>query len=208
MNIIARGAEAVIYQEGDKIIKVRKRKHYRLPELDSALRKSRTKREAKIFDKLHEAGAAIPKIFSHSDKTMKITMERIRGKQLRDVINTGNCAKLCESIGKQISIMHENNIIHGDLTTSNMLKDSKKVYLIDFGLSFFSRRIEDKAVDLHVLKESLKARHQAIWEKCFVGILKGYKNSSDYKDTLQRLEIVESRGRYKGKKTSRTTRQS
>jgi len=200
MNIVARGAEAVIYQEGDKIIKLRKRKHYRLPELDSALRKSRTKREAKIFDRLQQAGLAIPKIFSHSDKTMKITMEKIHGKQLRDVINSRNCARLCESVGRQISMMHKNQIIHGDLTTSNMLKDRKKVYLIDFGLSFFSRRVEDKAVDLHVLKESLKARHQAIWKKCFTGFLKGYKKSSDYKETMQRLEIVERRGRYKGKK--------
>ena len=96
--------------------------------------------------------------------------------------------------------MHNNNIIHGDLTTSNMILN-KEVFFIDFGLSFFSEKIEDKAVDLHLLKEALESKHSNIWERSYKAALDSYfKKAVDGRQVLERIKIVEKRGRYKGKK--------
>jgi len=71
------------------------------------------------------------------------------------------------------------------------------VFFIDFGLGFHSDRIEDKAVDLHLIKQALEARHSEIYEKAFSSVLTGYKTSKNYSTTIKQLEKVEKRGRYK-----------
>jgi Kae1-associated kinase Bud32 len=194
MKEIAKGAEASIIDEGRKISKLRKQKRYRLKQLDDMLRSGRTRREAKIIEKLQNV-IDVPKLLSYSDKTMNIEMEKLEGMQLRDVLNAKNCQKLFTEAGGKIGKMHGLGIIHGDLTTSNMMLSKGKVFFIDFGLSFFSDRTEDKAVDLHVLKETLKGKHNELWKKCFDAVLKGYKD----KEVIKRMEVVEARGRYKGK---------
>ena len=58
--------------------------------------------------------------------------------------------------------MHAIDVIHGDLTTSNMLLRSTSppsIVLIDFGLSYVSSLVEDKAVDLYVLERALASTH-------------------------------------------------
>ena len=105
------------------------------------------------------------------------------------------CFAICKDLGKKIRLMHDNNIVHGDLTTSNMMLLDNKVYFIDFGLSQVSTKNEDKAVDLHLLKQALESKHYKIWEACFKVIAKAY----GHKEILNRLEKVESRGKYKGK---------
>ncbi len=202
MKLISEGAEARIYADGNRIIKERARKSYRIPEIDNSLRKFRTKREAKVFERLEKIGFPIPKIISVSDRTMKIEMEFIKGEKLRDILNDRNCAGLCNELGRKIGIMHGNGIIHGDLTTSNMILKNGKIYFIDFGLSFFSEKTEDKAVDLHLLRQALESKHHTIWKKCFGAALKGYKKSEPKaQEIIKRLEKVEERGRNKGKTT-------
>ena len=96
-------------------------------------------------------------------------------------------------------MLHNSAIIHGDLTTSNMILN-KEIYLIDFGLSFFSEKSEDKAVDLHLLKEALESKHYKIWEDAFKIVLEAYrKEAKRASETLKRLEQVEKRGRYRAK---------
>ena len=51
---IGRGAEAIITKDGDTVIKDRIPKKYRLPQIDEKLRKSRTRREAKVLTKLQD----------------------------------------------------------------------------------------------------------------------------------------------------------
>lgn len=199
MKQISQGAEAKLYLAYDKILKDRIKKDYRINEIDERLRKSRTRREAKIFEKLSSIGFPSPRLISSDDKE-KIVMEFIKGPKVRDILEKENYAKLSEEIGKKIAVLHNNSIIHGDLTTSNMILN-EEVYFIDFGLSFFSHKVEDKAVDLHLLKQALESKHYKIWEKCFEAALKGYKKEAkDGSDVLKRLETVEGRGRYKGKK--------
>ena len=125
-------------------------------------------------------------------------MDMVQGNKLRDVLYRDPIA-LSEEIGEKIGTLHQNDIIHGDLTTSNMILE-KEIKFIDFGLSFFSAKVEDKAVDLHLLRQALESKHHEIWEKCFESALKGYKNSyPQHQEILSRLKEVESRGRNKGK---------
>tara|TARA_Y100000310_G_scaffold280679_1_gene300578 strand:+ start:217 stop:819 length:603 start_codon:yes stop_codon:yes gene_type:complete len=199
MKKIAQGAEAKLYLTDSKIIKDRFKKGYRIKEIDQKLRKSRTKSEAKIFGKLADINFPSPKLIK-TDNKQKITMEYIKGPKVRDILEDKDYKKLSEEVGKKIAILHNNNIIHGDLTTSNMILN-KEVYFIDFGLSYFSHKIEDRAVDLHLLKQALESKHYKIWEKCFKAAIKAYKKESKQaKEVLTRLETVEKRGRYKGKR--------
>ena len=197
---IAQGAEAKIYLTGDKIVKDRFKKEYRIEEIDRSLRKSRTKREAKIFEKLEEIKFPAPKLIE-TDKKQKIVMEYIKGPKVRDILEEKDYKKISEEIGKKIAILHNNDMIHGDLTTSNMIYNNKEIYFIDFGLSSFSHKVEDKAVELHLLKQALESKHHKVWETCYEHALKAYKKEcNNTKEILTRLERVEKRGRYKNKK--------
>ena len=205
MKIIAQGAEAKLYRKkgsgrADIIIKDRFPKSYRIKEIDERLRKSRTRREAKILEKLSLIGFPSPKLLN-SDGHSMLGMEEIRGKKIRDILIGTNGHLLCKEIGEKIALLHNNSIIHGDLTTSNMMQSANdgKVYIIDFGLSFFSEKVEDKAVDLHLLKEALESRHWRIWEQCYNAALEGYKEKAKEGDKIiERIKIVEKRGRYRG----------
>ena len=193
---IGEGAEAVIYLEKDIVIKDRVPKKYRIPEIDNKLRTSRTKRELKILDKLKKLGVNVPELIPPSDKT-KLKMSFVKGTKLRDYLTKENYSVLSKEIGRVLAIMHKNDIIHGDLTTSNMIYNEKKgLFMIDFGLSSVSKRVEDKAVDLHLLKNALESYHYEFWEDSFKILIKEYSKESNLA-IIERLKIVEKRGRNK-----------
>ncbi len=193
--IIGKGAEATVCLDGH-VTKKRDKKSYRIEAIDSRLRKFRTRREAKILARLADLDFPAPRLIS-TDRLQTIEMGYISGQKLRDVLTKDNCT-LMRALGKDIAMLHNNGIIHGDLTTSNFLIDDK-LYLIDFGLSFFSEKIEDKAVDLHLLRQALESKHNSIWKRCFDQVLEGYHGAQDYEKILERLAKVEKRGRYKKK---------
>jgi len=189
MKIIGRGAEAILYLDKNKVIKKRIVKNYRHSELDKNLRKFRTKREVKVLSKLNH----VPKVINSDD--FSIEMEYIKGDLLRDIFDKKGL-KYCEEVGSIIKKMHDKGIIHGDLTTSNIII-GKKVHFIDFGLSFFSEKVEDRAVDLHLMKQALTSKHYQHWREAFDLVWKGYNPDKNF---IERFYKVESRGRYKGKK--------
>jgi TP53 regulating kinase and related kinases len=193
MKLIAQGAEAKLYQDGDVLIKERIEKTYRLPLIDNKLRKLRTRKEAKLLQKLNSFNIHTPKFIDSSDRTMTIKMEFIEGDRVSRVLDEGNYKFICKEIGRIVKVLHKNHIIHGDLTTSNFLLKEKDVYLIDFGLSKTSTKTEDKAVDIHLLKRAFESKHPELFEKAVKIILKEYND----KEVLDRLLNVEKRGRYK-----------
>lgn len=196
MNIIDSGAEAVIRSDGKTVIKERIQKDYRIKEIDERLRKARTRREAKVIDKLNVLGFPAPKLNEFSETEMTISMEHVKGEKLRDVLYKDPLG-MGRDIGRKIGTLHNNDIIHGDLTTSNMILGSE-IKFIDFGLSFFSNKTEDKAVDLHLLRQALESKHHEYWEECFKSAIEGYKETSaEAEDVLNRLKKVELRGRNK-----------
>ncbi len=202
MNKIAQGAEAIIYKENDSIIKERFAKRYRLPQLDQSLRQFRTRREAKILQKLQDLNFPSPHLKEFSDTRMAIAMDFIPGPKVRDILlQDKEYTKLAIDIGKNIAKLHDANIVHGDLTTSNMLlqEHSEQLQFIDFGLSSFSDKIEDKAVDLFLLDRALESTHFQIYPGVFQSVIDGYKESPSSEEVLQRFEKVKARGRNKKK---------
>ena len=200
MKLIGNGAEAKIYldEKNNKIIKRRISKTYRIPEIDSQLRKQRTRREARILKKLKEFS---PAIIESDDINMEISMEYIDGPTIKNFLEKNTKKQrqtVMRKIGEKIAKMHLLNVTHGDLTTSNMILTKKEVKIIDFGLALVTDQIEHKAVDIHLLQHSLESKHHQHYEELFKNFLIGYKkNNKDYEAILKRYGIVEKRGRYK-----------
>jgi Kae1-associated kinase Bud32 len=190
---LAQGAEAILLKEKKSVIKKRVSKTYRHPILDKKITTSRTKREAKVLQKLLREGISVPEVTDVNENS--ISMSFIDGKLLKNAITPA----LCFHMGKTIGKIHSLNIIHGDLTTSNIIVNKNKLYVIDFGLSLFSHKTEDKAVDLHVMEEAFKSTHFKEYETCWKEIVKGYMTYADAEAVLKRLEVVKKRGRYKKK---------
>jgi len=179
------------------ILKYRYRKNYRHRIIDRNFRRYRTRREAKILDRL-SSKINVPQVILVLEELGILAMEYIEGSKLADILEKVDYLKIMEEVGKIVGIMHSMGVAHGDLTTSNLILSSNKVYLIDFGLSFFTKRIEDFAVDLHLLKEALESKHWKIYQEAFNSFLTGYKQTFDkFKEVIKRLEDIEKRGRYK-----------
>jgi len=199
--IVGRGAEAILEKKGDKLIKDRIKKGYRIAEIDNKLRKERTKKEMNLILAARRYRVNVPNVYEKTSET--IEMEFINGKTVRDILDKlkpEDLKEICEKIGINISKLHSAGIIHGDLTTSNMILKDNEIYLIDFGLGDFSNKIENKAVDLHLLKEALISKHNKIWERCFEIIIEAYKaNVKDSELVINRLNQIEKRGRYSRK---------
>jgi tRNA A-37 threonylcarbamoyl transferase component Bud32 len=228
LKLIQQGAEAKIFldEENNLIIKDRISKSYRIPELDKKIIKQRTKAETKLLIKANQViNAPLPE---KSKELNKIIMPYIQGEKLSNSLNEFSLEKqkqIMRKIGESAATLHKSDIIHGDLTTSNtilvsdnsrdnskdnvdddkyILTDKKRgdnnfqLYFIDFGLGYISKKVEDKAVDLHLLKQALEAKHFMHWKELFEEFQKSYsKTYSDSKPIFERITAVEKRGRYR-----------
>jgi len=204
-KLIQQGAEAEIILKGNEIIKSRVPKSYRIKEIDEKLRKSRTKSETKLLIKASKIiDVPVPE---ETKEKFEIILPFIRGKKLSDALDSFNLGKqreICRKIGEEIAKLHKEKIIHGDLTTSNMIlvengKENFKIFFIDFGLGYNNGKYENKAVDIHLLKQALEAKHFKNWEILFEEFIRGYSsiNKTEAEKVLERLKLVEKRGRYK-----------
>jgi N6-L-threonylcarbamoyladenine synthase/protein kinase Bud32 len=194
-HIIAEGAEAKIVKiDKNTLKKLRLPKTYRISEIDTKLRKFRNKREFKILTKLYEEKINVPKPIENiaNKEEIAFIFEYIDGIVLKEVLTEKLLYKAFEEIMK----MHKLDIIHGDLTTLNMLVKEGKIYLIDFGLSEFTHKIENKAVDLNLFFTCIKNEHPDFYfykEK----LLKKYSKLEFGEKIIQRLKKIEHRGRNK-----------
>src|SRR3989338_3681607 len=202
MKKLAQGAEAILYQNKKEVIKERFAKKYRVDTLDLALRGFRTRREAKVLSRLTTLNFYSPHLKEFSDVSMKITMDFIPGPKIKEVLSKSNLKALAQEMGEQVGKLHSAGIVHGDLTTSNMILSNinHKIYLFDFGLSFFSDKTEDFAVDLFLFERTLASTHYDLSQELFELVLKGYKKTyANASLVLERLESVRGRGRNKKK---------
>ncbi len=200
-TIIQQGAEALILKDKNEVIKRRIKKSYRISELDEKIRKFRTRSEAKLLKKAHEI-IKIPEVIRTDEIRKEIIMEFIDGERLSDHLDNFPLKKqreICRKIGEDVKKLHDRDIIHGDLTTSNMILKNNEIYFIDFGLGFISHKIEDKAVDLHLFKQALKTKHFKNWEKLLEEFFNKYGKSKDAEKVFEQLKKVEKRGKYKKK---------
>jgi len=206
-TLIKKGAEARLYLtewHGRKVIvKMRFPKKYRPFELDEQIRVYRTAHESQLMHEAKLAGVPTPKIFLVDISNAAITMEFIEGnqvKQLLDKISNEERKKLCLKIGELIGKLHMQGVIHGDLTTSNMILNADdKVFLVDFGLGEKSIELEAKGVDLHLMKRALQSTHYQFAEECFQNVIDGYSKVRGAEETtkvLEKIKQIERRGRY------------
>ena len=187
---IGRGAEAVITLEEGAVRKCRIPKGYRLPELDELIRRERTIREARITSEARRCGVPTPII--KNVLKFDLMMEHIGGQKLKDVITPA----LSEQVGEMVGRLHKAGIIHGDLTTSNMVLRDGRIYLIDFGLAFHEGSVEAQGVDVHVYFQTLESTHDRS-EKLMEAFALGYARTQPAAEAvLERVKEIKARGRY------------
>lgn len=205
--LIKKGAEANLYLEewhGRKVImKRRLPKKYRTRELDEQIRSQRTIHEPQAIHRAKEAGVPAPTIFAVDIGEATIIMEFIEGRQVKQVLDdlpTKEKLHLSHQIGTLIGRLHSHDIIHGDLTTSNMiLTQHDRIALVDFGLSEQSRELEARGVDLHLMKRALQSTHYTYAKECFKAVKEGYIKSVGREAgqrVIDKVEEIERRGRY------------
>jgi len=206
--LLARGAEAILYlDEEGNLVKERIKKGYRIPQLDERLRARRTRLESTLLREARRADVLTPQI--REVEGYKIKMEFLDGHHVRGLLNEENCEEIAEKIGSTVAKLHAADIIHGDLTTSNMIIRNGELYIIDFGLGFQSKKAEDKAVDLYLLYHALESTHWQVFQKAWKIILKAYTKNYDWSNptfgrqtsssgkVIKTLAQIEKRGRYK-----------
>lgn len=202
MKLLKKGAEGDIYltkfDDTQAILKTRKKKPYRHPQIDDKIRKQRTIREATILSEAKSFGVRTPLVYQINTNDCSILMQQIDGILVRNL--TGRKLKsACHEIGKITAILHKNGIVHGDLTTSNFISKQNEIYAIDFGLAQKSARVEDHAVDLRLFKEILGSAHVQVMSEIWGAFLKGYKSvvgTERFNKILNHVTIIEGRGRY------------
>lgn len=211
--LIKKGAEANLYladwHSKKVIIKKRLPKKYRPPKLDQQIRTYRTMHEPQLLSEAKKAGVPTPTIFLVDSANTTIIMEFIKGKQVKQLLNEAAEDKrrnLCLAIGELVGRLHKHGIIHGDLTTSNMILDSENtIFLVDFGLGEKTKELESMGVDLHLLKRALQSTHFHFAEECFDAAIKGYSRvvgDENMKTILDKIKEIERRGRYVAERRS------
>jgi len=205
--LIKKGAEASLFLETwhnrKVIMKRRLPKKYRIPELDMMIRSQRTVHEPNLIHKAKEAGVPTPTVFMVDLAEANIIMEFVDGKQVKEVldhVSSEERLSLSSLIGRMIGRLHKHGIIHGDLTTSNMiLTPYGKVVFVDFGLSERSVELEPKGVDLHLMKRALQSTHYKHAKECFKAVMEGYCEAvgkEEAKKVTAKIREIEKRGRY------------
>jgi len=205
-KLIKKGAEADLYLikwlDLLAVRKVRVPKPYFQPQLDQAIRSYRTSQEALFLRKARECGVSTPLVYFVDPKRAELIMQYIEGEWLKEVLLTRSadeCVELCREMGRVIALLHSHDIMHSDLTPSNFILSNGRLVALDFGLSFISKKLEDRAVDLHLLKGVLISTYTEKADLYFNSTLEGYGSihGEAFVNTLKaKIREIERRGRY------------
>ena len=206
-KLLKKGAEASLFLtdwHGRKaVIKFRIPKMYRPPALDEQIRSYRTVHEPQLMHEAKVAGVPTPLIYMVNVPEASIIMEYIEGRQVKQILNKSSGTErhdLCIKIGKSVGQLHTHGLIHGDLTTSNMiLTPEGKIVFVDFGLGEKNEELEGRGVDLHLMKRALQSTHYMFWEECFKDVLCGYSSIVGVEvaeKVYEKIREIERRGRY------------
>jgi TP53 regulating kinase-like protein len=206
-QLIKKGAEASLFvtqwHGKQAILKVRLPKKYRPPALDQQIRRYRTIHEPQLMHEAKAAGVPTPLIYMINVSESTIIMQYINGQQIKVLLNQLDQPRrktICQQIGQSIARLHNHGLIHGDLTTSNMIQTpNNKMYFIDFGLGEKNAELETQGVDLHLFKRALQSTHFSFWEDCLANVLHGYtaiRGTELSEKVYEKIRQIERRGRY------------
>lgn len=202
-----RGAEADLYLSRigpwRTVIKQRVVKKYRDPQMDSRLRRSRTLSEASIMHDARVAGVRVPSILDIDLQKSTIVIALVMGTVVRDYLDSmkeKDAKELFRQLGDQVGRLHLAGMVHGDLTTSNVIAvSSGPPFIVDFGMSSRTAESEDRGVDLHLLQRSINATHHHNASSLMKSFAEGYAECAGKKissATLQKAREISRRGRY------------
>ncbi len=206
MILLRKGAEACLFRDsylGFQVIrKQRVPKPYRHAKLDEEIRVGRTVLEGRLLSDAKKGGIPTPALFQIDTEAATIIMEYIDGTTLRDSIasmSKSRIAEIFEHLGGYVARMHNDGIVHGDLTTSNvMVENGDRLSIIDFGLGDFSSQLEAQGVDLHLLLRTLESSHIGVivesWKPFQRGYRHNYNGNSD--QVVEKVREIRRRGRY------------
>ncbi|MEF8855088.1 MAG: bifunctional N(6)-L-threonylcarbamoyladenine synthase/serine/threonine protein kinase [Haloarculaceae archaeon] len=191
-----KGAEATVAFEDDRVLKVRTPRKYRHPALDARLRRERTREEARLTSEARRNGVPTPLVRAVDPPNGRIVFQHVGDADLRDALTTDRA----RTLARQLATIHGAGFVHGDPTTRNVRVsrnsgDDPGLHLVDFGLGYYSRDLEDHAMDLHVLARSL-AGTAANPEALMATAEEAYRDAGDPR-VLDRLREIEGRGRYR-----------
>lgn len=201
--LVKRGAEAELrrteFLGRAAIEKHRVPKAYRLAALDDELRRSRIRQEVRLMAEARSAGVAVPILYDIDLVENKVVMEFVDGPTAKEVLDQGGpeAMKIARTIGQIVGRLHRAGIIHGDLTTSNMIVRDGRIVMIDFSLGGKEDGVEARGVDLHLLKEGLASAH-ARAASYYREALRGYRETMGKAadEVIAKVKEIESRGRY------------
>ena len=190
------------WQGLDAVFKIRKPLTYRLRILDEAIRRQRTVHEAEMIHLAKNAGVASPFLYNVDVQSSTIIMEFVRGDRMKDLVASLSRTQLEDAFfefGQDVAKLHRFGIMHGDLTTANVVKSNGRLVFIDFGLSVRTTRLEDHAVDLRLIKETLVGAHSDVSARALGALNGGYASvvgPARSRAVLKQLQNIERRGRY------------
>jgi Kae1-associated kinase Bud32 len=207
MQRFHRGAEADLFLTEigpwKAVVKRRVRKKYRIAQLDRSIRSERTIREANALSDAKRAGVRAPSVLSVDMEDFAIAMSFVDGETARSCIDQlprREQSRVLYEIGQQLAALHEIGLVHGDMTTSNVIVSRNGLpFILDFGMSSHSSDPEDRGTDLHLLQRSISTSHALDSRRSEKLIREGYRREVGDRQAsisfLRQKEIAR-RGRY------------
>ncbi len=189
-----RGAEAVVEVRDGVVVKRRIPKQYRHPELDATLRRDRTVLEARLTSEARRQGVPTPLVHDVDVPEATLRLQHVGDGDLAAALTSDRV----RSLGGHLATLHDAGMVHGDPTPRNV-RVGEALYLIDFGLGYYSGHPEDHAMDLHVFEGSV-AGTAADPEPLVRAFEEGYAteagDAGNEESVLDRLAEIRGRGRY------------
>ena len=186
------GAEATVglRPEDGLVRKRRLSKAYRHPELDERLRQRRTRSEARLTSEARRRGVPTPVVLDVDPTAGLLAFEFVGTDDLRNAVSE----RAVRGVGRHLARCHAVGFVHGDPTPRNVRVDDERVYLIDFGLGYYSDHVEDYAMDLHVFEGALAGTADA--PTPLIDAFESAYEAAGDGGVLDRLREIETRGRY------------
>jgi len=217
---IAQGAEAVLevgeFLGRPAVLKLRRVKGYRHPDLERSIRVSRTRAEARALRDAREAGVRTPVVMDIDPEAGRLVLERVEGPTLRwalDGLPGPDRERAARALGAVLGALHAAGMVHGDPTTSNFILERMEdevegvkaglpgLAVLDISMGGRADGVEERGVDLRLLSEAFVSTHH-IHGDLFRVVLEGYREAfpEGAEGSIDRMDAIAARGRYIARK--------
>ena len=155
-----------------------------------------------MIHRAKEAGVETPYLYDVDVPGSTLVMEYVRGERIRDLIATSakeEVERLFHEFGRETGKLHSAGIMPGDLIFSYFVIREWTTVFVDFGLSFWTVWLEDQAVDLRLIKETLVGAHAGASAAAMEALTRGYAaaiGEARARAVARQLRSIERRGRY------------